>query len=102
MQNLHTTPTLPEASGYSPARSIIDPWMSGKRTVDVAWNVEVYAEMFVENMLSKRLKARYWSAVNSTAVWAGGEDFMRRGCMGEFKVLDPHIPSTVYLQLCVN
>ena len=70
LQNLHTTSTLPETSVYSPAKSIIDPWMSGKRAVDVALNVEVYAETFVENVLSKRLKARYWSAVNSAAVWA--------------------------------
>jgi hypothetical protein len=70
LQNLHTTSTLPETSVYSPEKSIIDPWMSGKRAVDVALNVEVYAETFVENVLSKRLKARYWSAVNSAAVWA--------------------------------
>jgi 1-acylglycerone phosphate reductase len=70
LQNLHTTSTLPETSVYSPEKSIIDPWMSGKRAVDVSLNVEVYAETFVENVLSKRLKARYWSAANSAAVWA--------------------------------
>jgi 1-acylglycerone phosphate reductase len=70
LQNLHTTSTLPETSVYSPEKSIIDPWMLGKRAVDVALNVEVYAETFVENVLSKRLKARYWSAVISSSVWA--------------------------------
>jgi 1-acylglycerone phosphate reductase len=70
LQNLHTTSTLPETSVYSPAKSIIDPWMSGKRAVDVALNVGVYAETLVENVLSKRLKARYWSAVISSSVRA--------------------------------
>jgi 1-acylglycerone phosphate reductase len=70
LQNLHTTPTLPESSVYSPAISIINPWMSGKRQDDVALDVEVYAEGFVRNALSKRSQARYWRAVNSSSVWA--------------------------------
>ena len=70
LQNLHTTPALPETSVYRPAKAIINPWMSGKRADDAALDVEAYAEGFVRNALSKRPKARYWSAVNSTSVWA--------------------------------
>ena len=70
LQNLHTTPSLPETSVYSPAKTIINPWMTGKKADDAAMDVELYAEAFVINALSKRPKARYWSAVNSTSVWA--------------------------------
>jgi 1-acylglycerone phosphate reductase len=70
LQNLQTTPCLPESSVYSPAKFIINPSMSGKGMDDVALDVEVYAEGFVKNALRKRPKVRYWSAVNSTSVWA--------------------------------
>ncbi|KAE9374132.1 NAD(P)-binding protein [Stipitochalara longipes BDJ] len=70
LQNLHTTPCLPDASVYSPAKTVINPWMTGKKADDVALDVEIYAEEFVKNALRKRPKARYWSAVNSTSVWA--------------------------------
>jgi 1-acylglycerone phosphate reductase len=70
LQNLQTTPCLPESSVYSPAKSIVNPWMSGKEMDDVALDVDVYAEGFVKNALRKKPKVRYWSAVNSTSVWA--------------------------------
>jgi hypothetical protein len=44
--------------------------MTGKKADDAALDVEIYAERFVKNTLWKRPKARYWSAVNSTSVWA--------------------------------
>jgi 1-acylglycerone phosphate reductase len=97
LQNLHTTPCLPEASVYSPAKTIINPWMSGKKADDAALDVEIYAEGFVRNALRKRPKARYWSAVNSTSVWAvermlgGGTVWVR--CM--FLVIH------IFLYICI-
>jgi hypothetical protein len=44
--------------------------MSGKKADDVALDIEAYAEGFVRNSLSKRPQARYWSAVNTSLVWA--------------------------------
>jgi 1-acylglycerone phosphate reductase len=61
---------LPQDSIYSAGKEIIEGVMSGRKMEDIAVDVDIYAEQFVDNALKPKPKVRYWSGGNVGMIWA--------------------------------
>ncbi|KAG9253802.1 uncharacterized protein F5Z01DRAFT_623235 [Emericellopsis atlantica] len=67
--NLATAPKLPESSLYYPAKDVIEPALAGTELGKSAMDVDMYAEIVVNNAIRPSPKMHLWAGGNALFTW---------------------------------